>query len=125
VFAAALALVAVAPRIREAPPCTGASAGADPAAVVCEAGRGPELRGAARLLFGLGLDPNRAEPASLEALPGIGPARAAAIVEERCRRPFAAPAELERVRGIGPRTRAGLEPWLAFGDAPARCAPVH
>ena len=125
VFAAALALPAVAPRIREAPPCAGPSAGSDPSAVVCEAGRGPELQGAARLLFALRLDPNRADPASLEALPGIGPVRAAAIVEERCRRPFASPADLERVRGIGPRTRAALEPWLAFGGRPARCAPLH
>lgn len=124
VFATGLALLAVAPRIREAPPCPGVSPTGEASAVVCAAG-GPELRGAARLLFGLGLDPNRARPASLEALPGIGPARAAAIVEERCRRPFAAPAELERVRGIGPRTRVALEPWLAFEAAPARCAPVH
>jgi len=84
------------------------------------------LRGPARLLFGLRLDPNRADRASLEALPGIGPVRAAAIETERCRRPFASLAELERVRGIGPRSLARLEPWLALAaPAQARCPAVQ
>ena len=83
------------------------------------------LRGPARLLFGLRLDPNRADRASLEALPGIGPVRAAAIETERCRRPFASVAELERVPGIGPRSLARLEPWLALAaPAQARCPAV-
>ena len=72
------------------------------------------------LLFGGRIDLNRAEPASLEVLPGIGPARAAAIVEERCRAAFASVAAVERVPGIGPRTRAALE---AFAWASAPCAP--
>lgn len=84
------------------------------------------LRGPARLLFGLRLDPNRADRASLEALPGIGPARAAAIETERCRRPFASPAELERVPGIGPKSRARLEPWLEVAaPVQARCPAVQ
>ena len=84
------------------------------------------LRGPARLLFGLRLDPNRADRASLEALPGIGPVRAAAIETERCRRPFASVAELERVSGIGPRSLARLEPWLAVVfPAQARCPAVQ
>jgi len=84
------------------------------------------LRGPARLLFGLRLDPNQADRASLEALPGIGPARAAAIETERCRRPFASLAELERVPGIGPRSRERLEPWLELAvPLQARCPEVH
>lgn len=123
-FAALLALLALAPRVQEAAPCSAPAAASAPGVVRC--GAGPELRGPARLLFGLRLDPNRAERASLEALPGVGPARAAAIAAERCRRPFASPADLERVRGIGPRTRAALEPWLAVEPGrPARCAPLH
>jgi predicted flap endonuclease-1-like 5' DNA nuclease len=122
--AAALALPALAPRLREASPCAAPSAGDGAAQVRCAPG--PALRGPARLLFGLRLDANRAEPASLEALPGIGPVRAAAIAAERCRHAFASTADLERVRGIGPRTRAGLEPWLAVEPGrPARCAPLH
>lgn len=70
------------------------------------------MRGPARLLFGLGLDPNRAGAASLEALPGIGPARAAAIVEARAQAPFCELADLERVPGIGPGTLRKLTHWL-------------
>jgi competence protein ComEA len=97
------------------------------AAVRCDGGSPARpLRGPARLLFGLRLDPNRADRASLEALPGIGPVRAAAIETERCRRPFASVAELERVPGIGPRSLARLEPWLAVGTpVQARCAAVQ
>ena len=61
------------------------------------------VRGPARRLFGLPLDPNRASPASLETLPGIGPARAAAIAAARSSAPFCRISDLERVPGIGPR----------------------
>ncbi|MEN8162084.1 MAG: helix-hairpin-helix domain-containing protein [Myxococcota bacterium] len=61
----------------------------------------PPAAGAARLLFGLRLDPNREPAAALEALPGIGPARARAIVAGR---PYCRVAELTRVPGIGPVT---------------------
>ena len=83
------------------------------------------LRGPVRRLFGLPLDPNRADASTLETLPGIGPARAQAIVRERCRRRFESPTDLLRVHGIGPRTLARLSPWLAVEPArEARCA-VH
>jgi competence protein ComEA len=46
---------------------------------------------------------NQATAAELEALPGIGPSLARAIVEERVRGgPFRSAADLERVPGIGP-----------------------
>jgi competence protein ComEA len=46
---------------------------------------------------------NRADVAELVTLPGIGPALAHAIVEERERNgPFRSPDDLRRVRGIGP-----------------------
>jgi len=95
---------------------------------------GEPLRGPSRLLFGLRLDLNRANAASLESLPGIGPVRAAAIVAERERRPFDSLEALTRVHGIGPRTLEGLRPWLEIagtrepgtrprGDARARLTP--
>jgi competence protein ComEA len=62
------------------------------------------LEGPARLLFGLPLDANRAAGASLEALPGIGPVRAAAWLRERGRSPFCSFSDLGRVPGVGPRT---------------------
>jgi Holliday junction resolvasome RuvABC DNA-binding subunit len=80
--------------------------------VRCDGRAGDALRGPARLLFGLAIDPNRADARTLEVLPGIGPARAAAIVAERERRPFADVVDLERVAGIGPKTRGRLAPWL-------------
>ena len=61
----------------------------------------PPQHGAARLLWGLPLDLNHEDARALEALPGIGPGRARAIVTSR---PFCAIAELDRVAGIGPVT---------------------
>ncbi len=85
-------------------------------------GSAPALRGIARLLDGGRIDLNRAPASLLERLPGIGPVRAAAIVDSRREAPFASLHELERVRGIGPSTRARIEPWLfvAERDVPDR-----
>ena len=47
---------------------------------------------------------NTASAAELTTLPGIGPARAGAIIEARKRRPFRRPEELLRVSGIGRAT---------------------
>ncbi len=56
------------------------------------------------------VDANTAPQAVLEALPGLGPSRAAAIVDAREARPFRSLAELDRrVKGIGPVTAAALE----------------
>jgi hypothetical protein len=75
----------------------------------------PPIRGPARRLFGLPLDPNRASPASLETLPGIGPVRAAAIAAARSSAPFCELADLDRVPGIGPRTLEKLSGLLEIG----------
>lgn len=114
-LAAALWLAALRPGAEPPPACARpgeltARAG-HTVAVGC--GGGAPLRGPARLLFGKPLDLNRADAATLEALPGIGPARAAAIVAERARRRFERVESLTRVRGIGPRTLAALRPYLA------------
>jgi predicted flap endonuclease-1-like 5' DNA nuclease len=125
--AAALALAALAhgaaPRAPVPAPCGQlrlVAAGAL-AAVACDGGPGRAPQGAAGLLFGRPLDPNRASARDLEALPGIGPARASAIVHEAAERAFCAPADLERVPGIGPVTRARLAGWLE--PAAGACAP--
>jgi tRNA threonylcarbamoyladenosine biosynthesis protein TsaE len=75
------------------------------------------LRGIARWLDDGAVDLNRASAALLQRLPGVGPVRAAAIVEARSEAPFATVRELERVRGIGPRTRSGLEEWVFVAGA--------
>ncbi len=59
------------------------------------------------------LDLNRATAAELEALPGIGPTRAAAIVDHRERHgPFATPGDLRAVSGIGEATFQTLAPLV-------------
>lgn len=77
------------------------------------------LRGPARALFGLGIDPNRADASTLEALPGIGPVRAAAIVAGRAEGPYRTLADLGRVRGIGPVTLRRSAAWWSFAEGEA------
>lgn len=73
----------------------------------------------AALALGLRLDLNGAPGSALETIPGLGPRKAAQIVEDRARRgPFASVDELDRVKGIGPATVAALRPYLEVG-APA------
>jgi competence ComEA-like helix-hairpin-helix protein len=72
----------------------------------------PAVAGAVGLLFGIPLDLNRASAEDLVVLPGIGPARAQAIVVAREEAPFCRVAGLERVHGIGPRSVAGLAGWV-------------
>ena len=48
------------------------------------------------------LDLNSATHEQLTELPGIGSAKAAAIIEERSMAPFTSVDDLERVKGIGP-----------------------
>jgi competence protein ComEA len=86
-------------------------------ALACASGA-PErpVRGPARRLVGLPIDPNAADAATLETLPGVGPARALAIIEARERRPFRRVEDLERVPGIGPRTLAGMAGSLGIGE---------
>jgi competence ComEA-like helix-hairpin-helix protein len=53
---------------------------------------------------------NRASALDLEALPGIGPALAKRIVEEREKAgPFRSPRDLLRVKGIGPKKQAAIQ----------------
>jgi competence protein ComEA len=57
----------------------------------------------------LAVNLNTATLSELDGLPGIGPARAAAILQEReARGPFASVEELSRVQGLGPAAIARL-----------------
>lgn len=71
-----------------------------------------ELAGAAGLLFRRPLDPNVAWAQDLAVIPGIGPARATAIVSAREERPFRSLRDLERARGVGAHTRARMRGWV-------------
>lgn len=65
------------------------------------------------LVVGLPLDLNAATASALEALPGVGPSKAAAILEERnLGGRFQSVEDLERVRGIGPKTVDELRPFV-------------
>lgn len=66
------------------------------------------------------LDLNTATVAELDALPGVGPGRAQAIVDYRTQSgPFRAVDDLLKVKGIGDKTLAELKPLVEVGSTPA------
>lgn len=66
------------------------------------------------------LDLNTASEAELVKLPGIGKARAEAIVSYReAHGPFASVQDLRKIHGIGPATLRGLEGWVTVGERSA------
>lgn len=70
------------------------------------------------------IDVNTATEAELELLPGIGPAMAARITEDRrTRGPFRRVEDLDRVPGIGARTVARLRPLVRV-SSPDGAAPA-
>jgi competence ComEA-like helix-hairpin-helix protein len=70
---------------------------------------------------GAPLDLNRATAEQLEALPGIGAVKAAAILAVRdTKGGFGSMEELEAVRGIGPALVEKLRPLVKVGKTPAR-----
>jgi comEA protein len=58
------------------------------------------------------IDPNLAPTEELQRLPGIGPRKAAAIIDSRRADPFRSVDDLMRVRGLGPATVERLRPYL-------------
>jgi len=67
-----------------------------------------------------GVDINAATQSDFEKLPGIGPSKAAAILEYRnTHGGFASVDELDNVPGIGPSTMANLRPLVEVGAKPA------
>lgn len=59
---------------------------------------------------------NRATAAELEALPGVGPATAQKIVDDReVNGPFRTPEDLMRVQGIGPKKFEAMQEFVTCG----------
>jgi len=64
-----------------------------------------------------GVNVNTANPNELEALPGIGPSKAAAIVDYReANGPYGSLNDLDAVPGIGPSTLANISSQVEFGE---------
>ena len=79
----------------------------------------PDLTGRLALLLGRPIRLNQARAEDLMALPGVGPARAAAIVSYRdVVGDYASVATLGRVPGLGPVTVARLAPMLSTEGCP-------
>lgn len=73
----------------------------------------PEYPPVPKLEAGMTLDINTASAEQLQLLPGIGPSRAAAIVEDRVSKgPFRTVEDLARVSGIGPVIVDGVRPYV-------------
>ena len=74
------------------------------------------------------IDLNTATEGQLEQLPGIGPKKAAAIVELRKKKPLSRITQLMEVRGIGKKTLERLKPYVKIAEpvaAPAAAAPAR
>ena len=97
------------------PPC--AAPALHEGVLVCEGHGAPP--GARAWLAGERLDVNRATRAELEAIPGVGPSMAAAIVATRdARGGFGTLEELDLVPGIGEKRLQKLAAWLRVAPAP-------
>ncbi|MFN7142313.1 MAG: ComEA family DNA-binding protein [Myxococcota bacterium] len=71
-----------------------------------------------------GVDINAADASVLEGLPGIGPSKAAAIVQYRTEHgPFKTVDDLDNVPGIGPSTLASLRDQVSVGKGGAPGTP--
>lgn len=77
------------------------------------------------LLFGMPMSLASVSVSQLQALPGIGPGRARAIVEARQEASFERLRDLERISGIGPKTVDALAGWLVVDplDSPSTTLP--
>jgi len=78
-----------------------------------------EERAGTPLADGEKIDPNFADAIELRRLPGVGPAKAAAIVADRRENgPFRSLEDLQRVKGLGRATVDNLSPHLELVSQP-------
>jgi competence protein ComEA len=79
-------------------------------------GNGLRARPAEPLLAAGPVDLNTAEPVELEQVPGVGPARARAIVAARAAAPLGGPDDIRRIPGFGPATVEQVRPFVRADD---------
>jgi comEA protein len=84
------------------------------AAAIAVAGPGHGAEGDQRI------DINAASASELATLPGIGEAKAKAIIEHRTVEPFRTVDDLKKVKGIGDKTFESLRPQLTVGAGSAQ-----
>ncbi|MBK5096722.1 MAG: ComEA family DNA-binding protein [Gemmatimonadetes bacterium] len=85
-----------------------------------------EERAGVPIAAGERLDPNFADETELRRLPGIGPAKASAIVRDRRENgPFGSLEDMERVAGLGEKTVSRLAPYLALTSLSPASLSAH
>lgn len=95
----------------------------EPAASDGDAAGGSETSASGNDVAPLLVDVNAARIEELELLPGIGPAKAMAILALREERgAFGSIDELDEVKGIGPATLERLRPFATTGDSASQAA---
>src|SRR6059058_3317788 len=85
--------------------------------VLAGTGRGAVAAGAAPAAAGARVDINSAGADELAKLPGVGPAKARAIIEYRSEAPFQKPEDLRKVKGIGDRLYDRLKDQITIEPA--------
>jgi competence protein ComEA len=79
-------------------------------------GRGAGAAGAAPASAEVRVNVNSASAEELARLPGIGPAKARAIIEQRNAEPFHKPDDLRRVKGIGDKLYDQVKDQITVGE---------
>ena len=84
--------------------------------VIVGTGRGAGATGAAPAPATGRVNINSASADELARLPGIGPAKARAIIEHRTTEPFHKPDDLRRVKGIGDKLYERVKDQVTVGE---------
>jgi competence protein ComEA len=82
--------------------------------------RGAVAAANAAVAAGQRVDLNTASADELARLPGIGPAKAQAIIQHRAQKPFTKPEELRDVKGIGDKLYEKLRDQITVGAQHSR-----
>jgi competence protein ComEA len=88
--------------------------------VLAGSGRGAVAAGVAPAGPGARVNLNSASADELARLPGVGPAKAKAIVEYRSEEPFRKPEDLRKVKGIGDKLYERLKDQIMVDPAAQR-----